>query len=120
MDDWLAERAAELRGLRGPDDDDALWLFFLDDPHGEPVLATAIDGALSHLDSDLISGLAHVLRDVPAKAVLLAVSRPSARPEPADRCLWEELGVALDGATELVDLLVVGDQVHASLRNGST
>lgn len=95
-----------------PSDEGSLWLLFFDDPCGEPVVASAIDGGMAHLD-EILPNLLMIIDDVGAKAVLLAVPRRSGRPQPVDRRLWRELRT-VSVSPEILDLVVVGDHEHWS------
>jgi hypothetical protein len=105
---WIDERVAEIRSLANHDDEGSLWIMLFDDPHGAPVMATTVDEAMAHLDELLLSNLAWILGELPAKAALLLIPRHDGRPRPADRRLWSELNARAHGSIELLDLVVVG------------
>jgi hypothetical protein len=106
---WYDEIAAEVRKLRGHDDDGTIWVLFLDDdrrPHVSAVLPPAVEIGAAEFD-----GLAKIVDEVDAPAVVIAVPRPDGEPRPDDWRVWEELRARLlVGRCELVDLVVVGEE----------
>ena len=116
MSSWRGERIAEIRGRLVANDEGALWLLFLDDPYGEPIFASAIDGAMAEMDAQLTRNVAAIINELGVKAVLLAVPRRDGRPLSVDRQLWSDLQILVDSSTELVDLLVVGRESFWSAR----
>lgn len=107
--EWLDDRIREIRERMMPDDEASLWTLIFDDPAGEPLLASAFEGAMSRLDLDWLSNFARILEEVGAAAYLLAVIRHDGRPRPEDQQLWRELQVLLrDGASLLLGFVVVG------------
>lgn len=118
MDAWREERAREIRAQLKPQDEASLWVLFLDDPHGAPILAAPIEGAMDHLDRQLLVNLAMVIDNVGSKAVLLAIPRRGGTLEEADRQLWQDIQKLLaDSPVELLDLLVVASTKLWSARD---
>jgi hypothetical protein len=117
MTDWREERARDVRIQMGRRDEGSLWVLFLDDPHGAPLLAMPIAGAMDQLDDLLAVNLAMLINEVGSKAVLLAVPRRRGTPAAPDRQLWLHMQQLLAGsAVELIDLLVVGSRDTWSAR----
>ena len=111
MGGWREERAREIRTQLSRWDEGSLWVLFLDDPHGAPLLATPIEGAMDEIDRQLAVNLAMLINEVGSKAVLLAVPRRRGTPAEADRQLWQRMRQLLaDSPVELLDLLVVGSR----------
>lgn len=109
MRDWREARADEIRAELDPRDEGSLWVLFFDDPHGSPLLATHIEGAMDQMDRQLETNLAMIINEVRPKAVLLAIPRRRGTPADPDRQLWQNLQELLAGSpVELLDLLVVG------------
>ena len=119
MTSWRDERIQEIRDRLVANDEGALWLFFLDDPYGAPILASAIDGAMAEMDAQLTRNVAMIVNQLAVKAVLLAIPRKNGTPQAADRKLWSDLQILLDSSTELVDLLVVGPDSYWSAREAA-
>jgi hypothetical protein len=117
MQSWLDQRVAELRARLTADDEGGLWLLLFDDPFGEPILAAAFDGAMWNMDAQLTRNLAMIIREVPAKSVLVAIPRSDGRPRAVDLHLWRELRPLVGAGTELADLVVVGPRSHWSARS---
>lgn len=117
MGDWREDRAREIRTQLNPQDEGSLWVLFLDDPHGPPLLATPIEGAMDEMDGQLAGNLAMIINKVGSKAVLLAVPRRRGTPHKHDRQLWRDMQELLaDSSIELLDLLVVGPRHTWSAR----
>lgn len=114
MRTWLEERVEDVRERLTADDEGSLWMLLLEDPSGEPVIASAVDGAMAGMDSQLTRNLAMIITEVGAKAVLLAIPRRTGRPHPVDRQLWSDLRHLVGSSTELIDLVVVGDAAYWS------
>ncbi len=109
VDGWRDDRVREIRTQLTREDEGALWVLFLDDPHGSPLLATPFHDAMEQMDRQLMANLAGVIKEVGSKAVLLAVPRQQGAPLKADRLLWQGMQQLLAGSpVELLDLLVVG------------
>ena len=109
-----------IRGLRTQlrrEDEGSLWLLFLDDPHGDVVLATSFEGAMAHVDAELTRNLVRIISHVPSAAVLLAVPRADGQPLNVDKRLWHDLeGLLTD---PLIDLVVVGESSYWSARRAA-
>jgi DNA repair protein RadC len=119
MTSWRDERIQEIRDRLVANDEGALWLLFLDDPYGPPILASAIDGAMAEMNAQLTRNVAVIVNQLAVKAVLLAIPRKNGTPQAADRKLWSDLQILLDSSTELVDLLVVGPDSYWSAREAA-
>lgn len=114
---WLDERAVEIRAHTSSDDEGALWLLFFQDPHGTPIIATAIDGAMAELDAALLQHIAMIIDDGPWKAVLLVVPRAVGAPLAIDRELLPRIR-ALTRSTHVIDVVVVGESTYWSASGG--
>ena len=115
MDLWLSETIDEIRQRLAPGDEGSLWLLYFDEPLREPLLASAFDDAMAHVDSRLTRNIATIIEGVPVDAVLLAVPRRDGLPRAVDRQLWRDLRGLLDGAgPRLLDFVVVGAARHWS------
>ena len=120
MDHWREQRAKQIRTELRPRDEGSLWVLFLDDPHGAPLLATPIEGAMDELDRQLAENLAMVINSVGSAAVLLAVPRRRGLPAEPDHHLWQLMCELLaDSPVKLLDLLVVGSRSTWSARASS-
>ena len=116
---WLADRVAEIRERLTGDDEGDLWALFLDEGN-MPMLAIAVTRMLPELDETLLRNLAHILEDVGAAGVLLAIPRRRGAPMRVDRALWRYLVARLaESDTPLVDLVVVGPGRFWSARHGN-
>ncbi len=80
------------------------------------MLATAIDGAMAHMDRQMTHNLAKIIIEVPAKAVLLAIPRRSGQLQAGDRRLWSDLQRLVGSSTELVNLVVINDRGYRAAR----
>ena len=110
MERWLSETIDEIRERLVPADEGSLWLLFFDEPLHEPLVASAFDGAMAHVDTQMIRNLAQIIDAAPADAVLVAVPRSDGVPRPVDRRMWRGLRARLDDVSpRLLDLVVVGD-----------
>lgn len=117
MDEWTHARVGEIRDRMSDDDEGTLWVLFLDDPRGEPLTGIAVDALAAEgagYDDDALEGLAALLDEARPAAVLLAVSRASGTPHPADVRLLESLRARLIGPTDVLDLIVVGRHTACS------
>jgi hypothetical protein len=115
MDLWLSETIVEIRQRLQPNDEGSLWLLFFDEPLREPLVATAFDDAMAHIEGQLTRNIAHIIDGTPADAVLVAVPRRDGAPRPVDRQLWRDLRALRNGIRpRLLDLVVVGDSRHWS------
>ena len=115
MDVWLKVTIDEIRERLQPNDEGSLWLLFFDEPLLEPLVATAYDDAMAHVDARLTENIAKIIDAVPADAVLVAVPRRDGAPGPLDRQLWRDLGALRHGfRPRLLDLVVVGETGHWS------
>lgn len=118
MGGWREQRGQEIRTQLNRRDEGSLWVLFLDDPHGAPLLATPIEGAMGQVDRHLAVNLAMLINKVGSKAVLLAVPRRRGTPAEPDRQLWRDLQELLASSpVELLDLLVVGTHHSWSARD---
>ncbi len=110
MKTWLDEQVAQIRRQRRPADEGSLWLLLFDGRDAEPGAVAVISGAMADLNDRMTHNVALIIERVPAPLVLLAVPRRDGHPCVRDRQLWSALRELLrDGATELVNLVVVGD-----------
>ena len=105
---WYDEIAQGVRQQCRLDDEGGTWVLFLDEER-RPINAMALPHEeLGPLDFD---GLAHVVNDVDAPAVIVAVPRFDGQPLAEDWRLWEELRSRMAVArSELIDLVVVGER----------
>jgi hypothetical protein len=115
MERWLSETINEIREKLTPSDEGSLWLLFFDEPLHEPLIASAFDDAMAHVDAQMTRNIAQIIDGAPADAVLVAVPRRDGVPRPVDRRFWQELRTLLDDVSpRLLDLVVVGDARHWS------
>lgn len=98
-------------------DEGALWLLFFEDPHGRPIVASAIDGAMAQLDAALLQRVAVIIDDGPWKSVLLVVPRATGAPLTVDRALLPRIR-ALTQSTDVIDVVVVGESTYWSASGG--
>ena len=113
MSEWLEARVANIREHMTSDDEASLWTLFFDDPEGEPVMASVIDGAMDDIDLRLVRRLAEVTAKAGAAATLIAVTRGDGQPRPEDRDLWRDLRAQLHAhPTRLLGFVVVGPTTH--------
>lgn len=105
---WYDEIAQGVRQQCKRDDEGGTWVLFLDEDR-RPINAMALPAdELGPLDFD---GLAAVVDDVDAPAVIVAVPRFDGEPRAEDWRLWEEMRKRMAVArSELIDLVVVGEQ----------
>lgn len=91
--------------------DGDLMLIYLD-ACGVPLLTLDVDEGTRHLDELFVRYVVMLIVDLRLPGVVVAVPRRVGRPTRSDRGLWRELrkNVAGDDRTQLVDLVVVGDQ----------
>ncbi len=109
MPRWRDDRVQEIRQRLAPQDEGSLWIFYLEDPYGEALLASAVADAMAQMDRHMTENLAMIITSVAPKAVLLVVPRSDGKPLAVDSQLWRDLQDLLSGSTtELTDLLVVG------------
>jgi hypothetical protein len=117
MSTWLSACVADVRTRLTEEDEDSLWLLFLDHAEGEVIMATAFDRAMVHVDAEMARNLWHLIRRIPAAAVLLVVPRGEGLPCKADLDLWQQLGQRRD--TKVIDLVVVGQTNYWCARRAS-
>lgn len=116
MQTWLNARVEEIRERLAATDEGSLWLLLFDDPLGEPVLASAIDGAMAQMDPLMESNVAKIINELPVTGVLLAIPRRSGHPLAVDRQLCSALPLRIDPSTELIDVVIIGATNHWSAR----
>jgi hypothetical protein len=115
MDLRLRETIDGIRERLQPNDEGSLWLLFFDEPLREPVVATAFDDAMAHVDTRLTRNIAQIIDGTGSDAALVAIPRHSGTPRPVDRRLWRDLRALRDRIQpRLLDLVVVGDSRHWS------
>jgi hypothetical protein len=114
---WYDEIAERVRQQARLDDEGGTWVLFLDEER-RPMNGMALPHEeLGPLDYD---GLASVVDDVDAPAVVVAVPRFNGEPRAEDWRLWEELRKRMVVArSELIDLVVVGEQSWWAAVGGS-
>lgn len=106
---WLEERVAEIRVRMVPGDEASLWALLFDDAGSEPLMATAIDGAMNEMTPELLGRWVSILEALPVRSVLFAVIRQDGRPRVEDRQLWCDLQARLpNGSMDLLGFVVVG------------
>jgi hypothetical protein len=106
---WYERVVADLRDKIGPDDEATVWVLFVDEErHLRVGMAIESDGRV--LGAPEFDSLTEIIDDIDPPAVLIAVSRVSGEPLPADRQLRQEMRGRLAALTraELIDVLVVG------------
>jgi len=105
---WYDEIAQGVRRQCRLDDEGGTWVLFLDEAR-RPINAMALPHEeFGPLDFD---GLASVVDEVDAPAVIVAVPRFDGQPRAEDWRLWEELrGRMAVARSELIDLVVVGER----------
>lgn len=115
MEQWCSDTIDEIRERLTPGDEGSLWLLFFEEPLREPLVATAFDDAMAHVNARLPRNIAEIIDATPADAVLLAVPRQDGAPRPVDQQLWRDLHALRDSfRPRLLDLVVVGDCRHWS------
>lgn len=120
MATWQEQRARQIQPHLSASDEGALWMQYFDDPYGEPLLSVAVADAMTQVDEQLARSVAMIIATVSPKAVLLVVPRGDGHPRPQDQVLWSAVLELLEGgATELLDLLVVGVRSAWSARESA-
>ena len=106
---WLVERVQEVRARITPADEASLWTLFFSELDGEPIVASAVVGAMNEMDLELLRRLVEIAEGVGAEGCLFAVIRHDGRPQPVDIEAWRALRVLLRGArTKVLGFVVVG------------
>ena len=116
MDDaLLLTFVEELRDRLGPDDEGSTWALYVD-ARDRALLAMPVDAAgRSRGGADRLAEVAYLLGNVGAHGVVVGVPRRTGEPTAADRELWRRLRVLMVcEPTELLDLLVIGDDGYWS------
>jgi hypothetical protein len=107
--DWIEARVAEIRRRTTPADEGSHWSLFFDDPHGAPVIASAVDGAMKEMDESLLRSIARIIAEVPAPACLVAVIRQDGMPRPEDHLMWWDLQLLMRNKPKrLLGFVVIG------------